>query len=100
MRHSVPAIDSFERGSIFAHVVVRLVDFVGGIRMHPLEPNIAVCSQFAGDSGSNSWCRGVRVNTRLRVCEWETATMFDDVLHSVASRCPFNSTLAVAWLSY
>lgn len=52
-RHSVPAIDSFEHGIIFAHVVVRLVDFVSGIRMHPLELNIAVCSQFVGNGGSS-----------------------------------------------
>ena len=27
------------------------------------------CSHFAGDGGSNSWCYGFRVNTRLRVCK-------------------------------
>jgi hypothetical protein len=42
MRHGVPAIDLFECGIIFAHAFVRLVIFVGGIRMHPLKLNIAV----------------------------------------------------------
>ena len=49
----MPAIDSFEHGIIFAHAVVRLVDFVSGIHMHPLELNIAVCSQFVGDGRSS-----------------------------------------------
>lgn len=49
----MPAIDSFECGITFAHVFVRLVDFINGIHMYPLELNIVVCSQFAGDGGCN-----------------------------------------------
>jgi hypothetical protein len=53
MWHSVPVIDLFECGVIFAHVIVHFVVFVDEIRMHPLESNITVCSQFAGDGRSN-----------------------------------------------
>jgi len=65
---------------IWDYIHTRVCAFRSLMKSACTPSQIAVCSQFAGDGGSNSWSRGLRINTCLQVCEWETWPCFLNVM--------------------